>query len=140
MDNVIPLGGKKYKVPANMEDRKELYECIRDLDTERFKTFISKNIPELVLAGWLDKTQEQLVLIMHEMRSQYIGLGEDFVKSRNFLRAKQFGYCPVEASRKPICNTCRWFREVPSGEERACMHLGSIPQDIACKGYEAAGK
>lgn len=134
-DNVLPFGGRKFKAPANIEDRKELYETIRDLDTHRFKKFIEKNIPELVNAGWLRKTPEQLVLIMHEMRSQYIGMGDDFIKSRNFLRARQFGYCPVEATAKPICNTCKWFREVPEGEERACMHLGSIPQDICCKGY-----
>jgi hypothetical protein len=134
-DNVIYLGGKKYQSPANMEDRQELYETIRDLDTYRFKKFIEKNIPELVRAGWLSKTPEQLVLIMHEMRSQYIGLGEDFIKSRNFLRAKQFNYNLEEAQTKPLCGTCRWFREPPEGEERACVHLGSIPQDICCRGY-----
>ena len=136
-DNVITLGGKKYTPPENLEDRKELFDTVRSLDAERFRKFIIKNLPELVTAGWLDKTDEQLTLLLHEIRAQYIGHGDDFIKSRNHLRARQFGYSSEELADKPLCASCKWFREIPPGDERACMHMGSIPQDIACKSYEA---
>lgn len=136
MDNVIQFGGKKYQ-PENTEEKLELLNTIRDLDAARFRKFITNHLPELVTAGWLDKTDEQLTFLLHEIRSQYIGLGDDFIKSRNVLRRKQFGYSAEEAENKPICASCRWFREIPDGELRACMHLGSVPKDIACKGFEA---
>ena len=137
MDNVIPMGGKKYESPKNMLERKELYESVRDLSIARFKKFIEQNIPELVTAGWLEKTDEQLTCLLHEIRSQYVGAGEDYINSRNFLKAKQYGYTAEEAAQKPKCMDCKWFRNVPEGETMACMHLGAIPQDISCGGYES---
>ena len=136
MGDVLPFGGKRYEPPQNLEERKELFDTIKDLSTARFRQFIKKNIPELITAGWLEKTDEELVLLMHEIRSQYIGLGEDFIISRNILRARQFSYCPVEIPTKPRCVSCKWFRVPPPNEEFACMHLGTIPQDLACRGYE----
>ena len=134
MDNVIHLGGKKYQ-PQNIAEKKELLQTLRDLDAARFRRFIKSNLPELITAGWLEKTDDQLICLLHEMRSQYIGLGEDFFKSRNALRVKQFGYTEKEAAEKPLCQSCKWFRQVPEGESRSCMHLGSMPQDISCRAY-----
>jgi hypothetical protein len=132
MDNVIQFGGKKY-TPENMAEKQELMSTLRDLDAVRFRRFIKDYLPELT--SWLDKTDEQLSMLMHELRSQYIGLGDDFVKSRNILRIRQFGYSSEDAENRPICASCKWFRTPPEGELRACMHLGSVPQDISCRGY-----
>lgn len=133
-DNVIQFGGKKYS-SQNKEEKLELLNTLRDLDAVRFRRFIKNHLPELVEAGWLDKTDDQLILLLHELRSQYIGLGDDFIKSRNVLRIRQFGYTEEEAKERPICASCKWFRTPPEGELRACMHLGSVPQDISCRGY-----
>jgi hypothetical protein len=132
MDNVIQFGGKKY-TPENMAEKHELLNTLKDLDAIRFRRFIKTHLPEL--SGWLDKTDEQLHMLMHELRSQYIGMGDDFVKSRNVLRIRQFGYSKEEAAERPLCVSCKWFRNPPDGELRACMHLGSVPQDISCRGY-----
>lgn len=134
MDNVIQLGGHKYS-PENSSEKQELLNTLKNLDAARFRRFISNHLPECVTAGWLDKTDEQLTYLLHEIRSQYIGLGDDFIKSRNILRARQFGYAPEEIPLKPICASCKWFREIPSGELSACMHLGSVPKDISCNGF-----
>ena len=134
MENVIQIGGRKY-TPENIEEKKELLNTLRNLDAARFRKFVSNHLPECVTAGWLDKTDEQLTFLIHEIRSQYMGLGDDFIKSRNVLRRKQFGYSVEVAENKPICASCKWFRQIPEGELRACMHLGSVPQDISCNGF-----
>ena len=135
MENVIQIGGKKYE-PTKIAEKKELLATLITLDTARFRKFIKANLPELVNAGWLEKTDEQLMFLLHELRSQHIGLGDEFNKSRNILRIRQFGYSAEEAENKPMCASCKWFRQIPEGEKMACMHLGSVPQDISCKGFE----
>lgn len=135
MDNIIQFGGRKFQTPSNIEERKILYDIVRTLDPARFREFVSEHIPELVNAGWLDKSNEQITLILHEVRAQYVGMADEFTQSRNFLRARQFKYCPIEIKNKPVCAECKYFRTPPDGEQLACMHLGSIPQDICCPGF-----
>lgn len=136
MSEVINLGGRKYKVPDNIELQKELMIIMRNVDVSRFREFIKKNIIQMERDGWVEKEDHELAHFIHEYRSQMISFGEDFWKSRNYLRAEQFGYAPDEADMKPLCAGCRWFREAPKEGELPCMHLGSIPQDICCKAYE----
>lgn len=133
MSDTLQLGGKKYELPKNMEERKELLRIMKELDVPSFRGFIFTHLQDL--HHWTQFDDEKLTHILHMMRSQQVGLGDDFVSSRNFLRAKQFNYSGTEEL--PLCASCRWFRDVPPEEETSCMMMGSIPQDISCPAYEA---
>jgi hypothetical protein len=128
-------GGKVYQAPANTDERKDLFDALRDLNAGRFREFVATSIPDLYKT-WGEKTDSEILSFMHMLRAQYVAMGEDFFTSRNYLRAKQFGYTDEQAAQKPLCGTCRWFREAPADEQKACVHLGSVPQDIACKSFE----
>lgn len=131
-------GGKKYQVPDNMEQRKLLLGILRNLDTVGFKKFVKDHLPDLVSLGWDEKDDLSVLRLLHEFRASMIALNDDFVVSRNFLRAEQFGYTPEEADQKPTCAQCRWFQESPSSNEEPCIRLGSIPTDVSCKAFKAA--
>ena len=128
-------GGRKYQAPENMSERRELADIMVVLDVPAFRKFVDKNIPALKEAGILDQSDDELVNYMHMFRSISLSMGDACFESRNFLRSKQFGYSAEEVATKPKCISCKWFRAVPESEEKACMHLGSLQEDICCPDF-----
>lgn len=130
-------GGKPYEAPLDMNDKKEMLDVLKSLDPAKFCDLVARSMPELGEV-WKNKTDAEVIQIMHMLRAQHIALGEDFYKSRNFLRVQQFGYTEKEASEKPFCADCKWLKESPEEGYEPCLHMGSVPQDIACRAYEKA--
>ena len=131
-------GGKKYVAPSNMEVRRELASIVKVVDIPAFRQFISARVPEL--SNWLYAEDKDLTLLIHHYRATLLGLGESCAESRNYLRSIQFNYTPEEAAGKPHCFSCVWFENVPDGSTHSCMHLGSLPSDVACPVYDEAKK
>jgi len=131
-------GGVKYTSPSNMPDRLEMAELLKELNITGFRQFILEKSQDPALKLWAGKSDEELLLLMHEFRSQNLSMGEAFVESRNFLRSRQFGYTAEElAFGKQKCGSCLWFRESTPDLE-PCMYLGSYQEDICCKAFKAA--
>ncbi len=121
------------KVPTDL--KLKLRDILVAHDVSGFRLFMELHQSELNQSTLSAMDDERLSDFMHEYKSVQMSYGPEWQKSRNHLRLKKFHGNTVMCTLLPKCVECRWFRETPEGEEYSCMHLGSTPEDIACKGF-----
>lgn len=126
------------KVPTDIKIK--LRDILVAHDVAAFRFFMRRSQEDLYKSTLADMDDERLSDFMHEYKSVQMSYGPEWQKSRNHLRLKKFYGSAVMCGLIPSCHQCRWFREAPEGEEYACMHMGSTPEDVACKGFVALPK
>lgn len=118
----------------------ELKIQLRDIlikhDVDGFREFMELHNSNLYRNVIEDMTDDRLSFFMHEYKSVNMSYGPEWQQSRNAVRIKTIydGNPPEDLK---LCRECRWFRDKPSVEEMSCMHLGSTPDDVICKAFEA---
>lgn len=117
--------------------RQELHEIYLNHDVTKFRNFFKgdEHFKELPVMN-----DEQVSELLHTIKSKLPYLGQHFHNSRRILRLKMWTESELQErfpdGHYPICNGCKYFKTPPSEGEMACMHLGAVPEDMVCRGFE----
>lgn len=105
--------------------------------------FMHRYLKKLGLGGKIKKSE--LPLFMDWLITQRIDLKDMEPDARRNLRKHTLEEQPIteqtndyrslENPEEHTCKECRWFREVPFGDEKDCVELGAKGTDAVCYGF-----
>jgi hypothetical protein len=131
------------------EQREQFNQIIADKNITAFREFAEANadqLPDGIPTEILKMTDEEILNFMLTWTSVKPEFGKLNTLSRDLLRTKDLeanlslstidlvDFVKINEN-YPRCMECEWFRNTPSAEEKACMHLGAMPFDICCPGW-----
>jgi hypothetical protein len=129
--------------------REEFNQIIADRRVDLFRKFVDNNIEQFPdgfqtkIVTMSDSSLMDIMLTWTAIKPEFgklNPLSRDIIRTKDLESNLSLSTADLvdfikQNENYPSCMDCEWFRNSPSAEEKACMHLGAMPFDICCPGW-----